>query len=150
MGKPLTRVSKGPLGPSARLVGLILIVSSCQSTSEKPVLEGRSLAAASSPTICFDGLGHRTGAAPWILGGTCCCNPSLEIVADYEKHRHWFGTLEELKALYEDHHIATIEDHTDCNSYCKFGPHLARGGHCLVPPTPGTPNYEALLTIRRD
>ena len=32
-----------------------------------------------------------------------------------------------------------------CNGYCKKGPYVAFGGHCLTPPTPGTKEYNDVI-----
>ena len=93
---------------------------------------------------CFDSVGHTPGAKPFVLGGTCCCTPSAEVLADYKKHGHVQAdmTLEDLVALYGKEGIKTELDHKGCNNLCKWGPHVVKGGKCMVPPTPGTYNFE--------
>ena len=96
---------------------------------------------------CFDGVPHIKGSLPFILGGTCVHSPTPEVLSWY----HRDGLLldydwERLKALYADRGIKTIYDHKGCNNYCPWGPHLVKGGHCMVPPTPGTRNYEEVLS----
>ena len=95
---------------------------------------------------CFDTVGHRPGAKPWILGGTCCCMPSAGVLHDWQAHGYFVGqTVEDVIALYHAHGIALATDHRDCNNACEYGPHVVKGGKCMVPPTPGTDNYEEVL-----
>jgi len=102
----------------------------------------------SAPFVhCNDRTGHRAGEIPWILGGTCLCNPSIEVVRDLRAHGASPGwTVDTLSAFYRSLGVATIDDHRDCNNLCAQGPHLRKGGRCLVPPTPGTLNWEEVVT----
>jgi hypothetical protein len=50
--------------------------------------------------------------------------------------------LKDLLALYEQRGVKTALDHKGCNNLCQWGPHIIKGGHCMVPPTPATYNYE--------
>lgn len=103
-----------------------------------------------SPSIvyCFDTVGHTPGAKPWVLGGTCCCTPSEKVLSDYKKSGHIAQdmTLDGLKALYETKGIKTALDHQGCNNMCKWGPHVVKGGKCMVPPAPMTMNYEEIFS----
>jgi hypothetical protein len=55
-------------------------------------------------------------------------------------------TTDDLIELYQQKNIKLVFDHTDCNNLCEYGPHVTKGGHCMVPPTPGTRNYEEVIT----
>lgn len=98
---------------------------------------------------CNDRTGHIAGTLPWIHGGTCTCNPSTEVLADY-KAQGWFEgwSVDTLEATYRTLGVATLRDHRDCNNLCVYGPHVRKGGRCLVPPTPGTLNWEEVVTGR--
>ena len=92
---------------------------------------------------CFDTVGHTRGTKPFILGGTCCCTPTKELMEKYHADGLLMEmTLEDLIRLYEERGIKTALDHTGCNNLCKWGPHVVKGGHCMVPPAPGTENFE--------
>lgn len=128
-----------------------LALVSCASGHEGPPIPPRFVAPPAAPEVvhCCDPVGHRAGAAPFVLGGTCCCTPSAELVEAC--HRDGIATeldLLGLRALYTSRGIRTAEDHRDCNNLCRWGPHVTEGGHCLVPPTPGTPNYERIVSGR--
>ncbi|MEM7164941.1 MAG: hypothetical protein AAF581_05715 [Planctomycetota bacterium] len=96
---------------------------------------------------CNDHTGHIAGKRPFYAGGECCCTPSLELIAAYRRDG-WFqqGTLAELEAGYSRRGIVTRKDHDLCNNLCQYGPHVVKGGRCLVPPTPATLNYEEVIT----
>jgi hypothetical protein len=96
------------------------------------------------PVYCFDTVGHTTGAKPFILGGTCSCTPSDEVLADYKKNGHFAQdmTLQQLIDQYHKAGIKTALDHQSCNNLCQWGPHVIKGGKCMVPPTPATYNFE--------
>ena len=134
---------------SFRISVLFIIVVLMSSCAKKPryILE---LPSEATPEIvyCFDTVGHKPGAKPWILGGTCCCTPSEEVLADYMAHGHVAEdmTLEDLIALYEEKGIKTALDHGGCNNMCLWGPHVVKGGKCMVPPTPMTQNYEEVFS----
>ena len=93
---------------------------------------------------CFDTIGHERGTYPFILGGTCCCTPSRELMDVY--HDDGFlleHDLERLLAEYDKRGIVIEhENGRMCNNCCEKGPHVVFGGHCMVPPTPGTSNFE--------
>ncbi len=96
-----------------------------------------------NPVYCFDTVGHTPGTMPFILGGTCCCTPTKELMEQY--HADGFlkdMELRDLIRLYEERGIKTSLDHTGCNNLCRWGPHIVKGGKCMVPPTPGTANFE--------
>lgn len=95
---------------------------------------------------CFDTVGHCSGAKPWLLGGTCCCTPSEQVLTDWQKQGHFAGqTVRQVMNLYHEQGIQLASSHRDCNNACKHGPHVVKGGKCMTPPTPGTENYEEVL-----
>jgi len=95
---------------------------------------------------CFDAVGHRADAKPWLLGGTCCCTPSAEVLADWQRHGYLADkTAQDVIDMYGRKGIYLAVDHQDCNNACEYGPHVVKGGRCMVPPTPGTENYEQVL-----
>lgn len=96
---------------------------------------------------CFDGIGHQPGSQPWIMGGTCCCTPTDELMQAYQRDGFCQGmTADELIALYRAQGIALALDHMLCNNLCQDGPHVTQGGHCMAPPTPGTRQFERVVT----
>lgn len=95
---------------------------------------------------CFDTVGHQ-GFKPHVLGGTCFCNPLPSQIAVWQKEGHFEGkSKDEILKLYTAREIKTVYDHKDCNNLCRFGPHVAKGGKCMVPPTPLTDNYEEVAS----
>jgi hypothetical protein len=122
--------------------GLLCWVEGC-APAEPPF--AAKPAQAPKAIYCFDGVGHIRGSKPFILGGTCCCTPTQSILDQY----HSDGvatdiTPAELVKTYTDHGIRTALDHHNCNNLCNWGPHVVKGGKCMVPPTPGTVNYEEI------
>ena len=96
-----------------------------------------------APVYCFDTVGHMPGAKPFVLGGTCCCTPTQELMDKYHADGLLLDmTLPDLLRVYEKRGIKTGRDHTNCNNLCQWGPHVVKGGHCMVAPTPGTENFE--------
>jgi hypothetical protein len=96
---------------------------------------------------CFDTVGHVPGAAPFIQGGTCCCTPSVEVLADYQSNDYYSEdfTVEDLINEYKRAGIITALDLEHSNNYDAYGPHVVFGGKSMVPPTPGTQNYEDVI-----
>lgn len=97
---------------------------------------------------CNDAVGHVQGAAPWILGGTCCCTPTEEMFAVYQSEGTVDSdmTYDQFLALFTERGIVTDLDHEGCNNLCEDGPHVVFGGHCMCTPTPGTDNYEEVIS----
>ena len=98
---------------------------------------------------CTDTVGHDARSHPFIFGGSCCCTPTVAVMEAY--HRN--GTLvdwgvDALVAAHRARGIALSGDHESCNNLCRQGPHVVKGGRCLVPPTPVTPNHEEVLSGR--
>ena len=96
------------------------------------------------PVHCFDAVGHMPGTKPFIFGGTCCCTPSPELMEQY--HRDGFlqdMEYEDLVRAYNERGIQLASvSHNACNNLCEHGPHVTKGGKCMVSPTPGTVNFE--------
>ena len=106
--------------------------------------DGRTIA------YCFGSLPHIPGSKPFVFGGVCCHEPTQEIVEAYRRD----GTVGpdvsvvSLRALYAAKGVKLESDHVACNNRCEFGPHVVKGGHCMVAPTPGTVNYEEIRSGR--
>jgi hypothetical protein len=96
---------------------------------------------------CFDGVPHIPGSTPFVLDGACCCTPTEDLM----RKLHADGICQGIDAdglitMYHDKGIKLVVDHQRCNNLCEFGPHVTKGGKCMVPPTPGTRNYEEVVT----
>jgi len=96
---------------------------------------------------CFDTIGHQPGTHPFILGGTCCCHPTEELLEQYHQDGLLLDyDLERLLAEYENKDIVLEHEHGwQCNNLCKQGPHIVFGGRCMVDPVIGTQNYENVI-----
>ncbi len=56
-------------------------------------------------------------------------------------------TVEAVRQMYIDKGYKLMdENHRYCNNCCQYGPHAVEGGHCFVPPTPGTTHYEQIAS----
>lgn len=96
---------------------------------------------------CVDATGHQRRAKPFILGGTCCCTPTAKLVEEYHKDGLLLDyEITRLKSAYDERGIKTDLDHRGCNSLCPYGPHIVKGGKCMATPTPGTRNYEEVIS----
>jgi len=96
---------------------------------------------------CFDGVPHQKGSKPWVLGGACCCTPTDTLMAEYHGDGICIGSnTEDLIALYHEKGITLATAHDGCNNLCEHGPHVVKGGKCMVPPRPGTRNYQEVIT----
>lgn len=95
---------------------------------------------------CTDASGHKAGAQPWILGGTCCCTPTPELMKKLQADGFCAGmSADDLIALYHKKKIELAGDNHDrCAGLCKAGPHVIYGGHCMAPPIRGTLYYERI------
>ncbi len=141
-----------PLAPAVLL--LLAALSACSSAPrievESPPLVARVPDDGRTVAHCFGDLPHIEGSAPFVLGGACCHYPSPEIVEAYRRD----GTISDddstvtLLALYRTKGIQLETDHRGCNNRCSFGPHVVKGGRCMVAPTPGTVNYEEIRSGR--
>lgn len=97
---------------------------------------------------CFDTIGHKQGTFPFILGGTCCCTPTEELLKQYQKDGFLANyTLDQLIEEYHNRGIVLESDeHKNCNNDCIDGPHVVKGGKCMIPPTPFTQNFIEVAT----
>lgn len=100
---------------------------------------------------CNDHTGHKPGAKPWIMDGTCTCTPSEELIGKLHADGFCTGmTAGDLGAMYEKAGIKLRgEGHMWCNGMCDAGPHVVLGGKCMCPPTPGTEYYERVVSGKR-
>ena len=100
---------------------------------------------------CNDCTGHKPGTQPWIIGGTCCCTPSQELMQQYHADGFCQGmTAEDLRKMYEEAGIVLASP--ECQFSNGLGPgghHVVMGGKSLIPPTPGTEYYEMVVTGQR-
>lgn len=130
----------------AILLGVLFGLIPCTGCQQPEVPFDPKPAKAPAPVHCFDGVPHMKGSAPFVQGGTCCCTPSQALLDQYKADGvvSQTVTLDELIKLYKNAGIHTTLDHQRCNNLCKWGPHVVKGGKCMVPPTPGTPNYEEI------
>ena len=130
----------------------VIVLAGCpaQSRPETPMRAFRPKSEKPPEVVyCNDHTGHIAGSTPFVLGGTCCCTPTQELVDAY--HRDGLlgdYDLARLKGLYHGLDIKTADDHRDCNNRCAWGPHVLQGGKCMVPPTPGTQHFEEIITGR--
>jgi hypothetical protein len=97
---------------------------------------------------CNDATGHSRGAAPIVLGGTCTCTPTYAHFRRCQNEKTIATSLsyEEFLDLYRNKGIHTDLDHKGCNNRCQWGPHVVFGGKCMATPTPGTLNYERVVS----
>jgi hypothetical protein len=91
---------------------------------------------------CFTTIGHKRGTFPFILGGTCVCTPTQELMEAY--HSDGFVVDYDLHRLIQEYERRDIvlehENGWQCNNQCKFG------GKCMVSPTVATQNFENVAT----
>lgn len=131
-------------------IGLLFFISLIIAACAQPAFKARSL---ESPELlhCNDITGHRHGATPFVMGGTCTCTPTE---SNFALHKDQ-GTINETMTyasymeLYRSRSIVTDLDHKGCNNLCDHGPHVVFGGGCMATPTPGTLNYEKVVSGQR-
>ncbi len=130
----------------------LLLLNGCTAVTSSKQSTSTFVAKSETPPAiryCFDSVGHIAGSKPFILGGTCVCTPTPELLKTYQRDGYLPGySYEGLLNLYKKRQIKTAHDHQGCNNFCQWGPHLVKGGSCMVPPTPGTQNYEEILSGR--
>ena len=108
---------------------------------------------ASAPEVvhCFSTIGHKRGTSPFILGGTCCCTPTQELLDMY--HEDGFLLDYDLAMLLKEYEKRGIvlehENGWQCNNQCQSGPHVVFGEKCMTPPTTGTQNFENVITGKK-
>ncbi len=73
---------------------------------------------------CNDNTGHEAGSKPFVLGGTCCCTPSDQLMALLHEDGQCQGMdTEALRALYVQAGISLrSENHQWCGGLCASGP----------------------------
>jgi hypothetical protein len=122
---------------------LLSLVATTMGCSSKPKYAAKP-STPPPPVHCFDWVGHMSGSTPFILGGTCSCTPTQALMDKYHADKVVPAemTLADLQKLYKDKGIKLATDRKECNNLCEFGPHVVKGGKCMVPPTPGTVNFE--------
>jgi len=124
---------------------LAVIVAGCEVLPEPYVPKG---ALAPQTVYCNDHTGHLPGATPWILGGNCTCTPTEALMGKLHADGICAGMdAAGLRAKYKAEGIALREaKHNWCGGMCAASPHVVLGGKCMCPPTPGTPDYEKIVT----
>ena len=137
--------------PSRKLGRRILLASAlgalCSTCAQIPKPFVPKSSTAPPIVYCNDATGHKPGAVPWVLGGTCCCTPTDELMAKLHADGICVGMdAAALRAKYEEAGIALRgPGHQWCNGSCPSGPHVVLGGKCMCPPTPGTEYYERVV-----
>ena len=130
----------------ATFVGLILSGLSIGCEAPPPPYVPKALHA--PPVIhCNDYTGHKAGTRPWIMGGTCTCTPTQELMEQLNRDGFCTDmTADSLRARYVKAGIKLRgPGHMRCNGICQAGPHVILGGKCMCPPTPGTAYYERII-----
>lgn len=96
---------------------------------------------------CNDYTGHKPGSKPFVMGGTCCCTPTDELMAKLHADGFCAGmSADDLKEAYAKAGIVLAgPGHRHCNGLCDAGPHVVLGGKCMCPPTPGTEYAEQVI-----
>ena len=95
-----------------------------------------------------DYVAPRTGAYPYILGGTCVATPSASVLATYQSGGYLLGmSLSELRELYAAERITLGSGPTDPDdrSHEVFR-HVLEGGRALYTPPPWTIGYKRLMS----
>jgi hypothetical protein len=105
------------------------------------------VAVAPEVVYCNDHTGHKPGSKPFVMGGTCCCTPTPELMAKLQADGFCTGmTADDLREEYAKAGIQlTGPGHEHCNGLCEAGPHVVLGGKCMCPPTPGTEYAERVI-----
>jgi len=123
------------------VLSLILACAGCGVKSQPKLLVAPEI------VYCFDTVGHVAGSVPFLQGGTCCCTPTRDVLEDYQSNGFYSEdfTVDDLINEYKRAGIITSLDLEHSNNYDGYGPHVVFGGKSMVPPTPGTQNYEDVL-----
>jgi len=115
------------------LIILSFIGFACTSVVERGVFEPYPINPESEPKYCFDGSPPIPDSKPFIYGG---CDLSMPREEDTELIKAY----KEFGIVWENNGCRG-----GCNGLCVKGPHVAFGGHCLNPPTPGTKEYNDII-----
>jgi hypothetical protein len=131
--------------PLAAILVIVAVVAGCEKPPGPFVAKSPI---APEVVYCNDTTGHKPGAKPFVMDGTCCCTPTEELMAKLQKDGFCQGmTAEDLRAEYEKKGIVLAgPNHEHCNGLCPAGPHVVLGGKCMCPPTPGTEYAEWVTT----
>ncbi len=99
---------------------------------------------------CNSAVGHLEKNGPWILGGKCCCTPTQKMFEAYQKEGTVPATTsyEAFVQLFRDKQVNTDLDpkYVGSNNLNPFGPHVLKGGKDMGTPTPGTRNFEEVVS----
>lgn len=89
-----------------------------------------------------DVTGPIAGTYPYILGGTCVCTPTAEVLATYQAGGFLRDvTLSELEMLYQAERIGINRPLARKHDAYR---HVLRGGHMMYTPHPGSSGFEHL------
>lgn len=126
---------------------LIIFLVGCAAPKRQVSIKSSS---APEAVYCNDATGHFTNAKPWISGGKCCCTPTRDMFAVYQSEGTVEAgvTYEQFMALFTEKGIVTDLDsgYIGSNNRDDHGPHVVLGGKSMVTPTPGTYNFEAVVS----
>ena len=105
----------------------------CSTVVERGEFEPDPIMPKTEPKYCFNGSPIIKNVKPFIYGGCDLSMPdddNTKLINDYKQ----FGIV------WDGHGCKG-----QCNGLCEHGPHVAFGGHCLTPPTPGTKEYNDII-----
>ncbi len=105
----------------------------CTTAVEIGTFEPYPLSPESLPKYCFNGSPQIQETKPFIYGGYDLSMPrdeDIELIKAYKE----FGIVWQNNGCRKG-----------CNGLCEKGPHVAFGGLCLNPPTPGTKEYNDII-----
>jgi len=124
--------------PGVLLVALMLICGCALPTRTPYVPRSRS----AQPTYCNDLTGHITGNKPYIMGGKCCCTPSEKLLKLLQRDGYCVGmTVDDLRTLYHERGIILKGG----ENVTPMEKHVLLGGRSLIPPPPGTWEWEVAV-----
>jgi len=115
------------------LIFLSIFLFACTTIVEYGEFVADPLIPKLEPKYCFDGSPIIPGAKPFIFGGCDLSMPRDDdqaLIDAYKRHG----------IVWKNHGCLG-----DCNGLCQNGPHVAFGGNCLTPPTPGTKEYNDII-----
>jgi len=131
----------------------LTLFSACSPPNTKHYFNVYKAKKLNAPEIvyCFSTIGHKKGTTPFIMGGTCCCSPTQELMDQYHEDGILLNyDLAKLIAEYKERGIVLEhENGWQCNNQCAQGPHIVFDGKCMVSPTLGTQNWENVITGKK-